>query len=87
MVSKKRTGMMERFRSIVRYLAAGVMILALTACSKHSGSEQAGSAMSERQRDSAIAKSRLPGAGTVGKALAASDSAAARAARADSLYR
>ena len=68
-------------------LTAGVMILALAACSKHSGDDRARPVMSERQRDSSIAKSRLPGAGTVGKALAVSDSASARAARADSLYR
>ena len=76
-----------RFRLMGRLLAAGVIILAPHACSKHSGSEHSSPAMSERQRDSAIAKSQLPGAGTVGKALAASDSASARAARADSLCR
>jgi hypothetical protein len=72
---------------MARLLAAGVMILALAACSKHSDADRSRPAMSERQRDSSIAKSFLPGAGTVGKALAASDSASARAARADSLYR
>lgn len=73
---------------MVPFLAVGVMILALVACSKHSGTDDhSAPAMSERQRDSAIAKSQLPGAGTVGKALAASDSASARAARIDSLSR
>ena len=76
-----------RFRSMARFLVAGVMILASPACSKRSDAEHSSPAMSERQRDSAIAKSQLPGAGTVGKALAASDSASARAARADSLCR
>ena len=79
--------MRGRFRLMARLLAAGVMILALAACSKHSGADGSSPAVSERQRDSAIAKSPLPGAGTVGRALAASDSASARAARADSLYR
>jgi hypothetical protein len=68
-------------------LATGIMILALAACSKHSGDDRTRPVMSERQRDSAIAKSQLPGAGTVGKALAASDSASAQAARIDSLSR
>jgi hypothetical protein len=63
------------------------MILAIAACSKHSGDDRARPVMSERQRDSAIAKSQLPGAGTIGKALAASDSASAQAARIDSLSR
>jgi hypothetical protein len=75
------------FRSMTRFLGAGAMILALAACSKHSEADRSRPAMSERQRDSTIAGSRLPGAGTVGKALAASDSASARAARADSLLR
>jgi len=79
--------MTGRYRLMARLLAAGVMILALAACSKRSDADRARPAMSERQRDSSIAKSRLPGAGTVGKALAASDSASARAARIDSLSR
>ncbi len=72
---------------MARLLAAGAMILALAACSKDDGAERSRPAMSERQCDSAIAKSALPGAGAVGKALAGSDSASARAARLDSLPR
>lgn len=73
---------------MARFLAAGVMILALAACSRHSDTDgRSAPPMSERQRDSVIARSPLPGAGTVGKALAASDSASARAARIDSLLR
>jgi hypothetical protein len=73
---------------MARLLAAGSTILVLAACSKHSGADdRSAPAMSERQRDSAIARSRLPGAGTVGRALAASDTASARAARVDSLLR
>jgi hypothetical protein len=76
------------FRLRVSFLATGIMILALAACSKHSGDDDHSSpAISERQRDSTISKSRLPGGGTVGKALAASDSASARAARIESLSR
>jgi hypothetical protein len=50
------------------------------ACSKKS--DQAAKeprGLTEAQRDSAIAASKLPGAGAVGKALEAADSAAARA--------
>jgi len=72
---------------MARLLAAGVAIFALAACSKRSDADRSRPAMSERQRDSAIARSPLPGGGTVGKALAASDSASARAARVDSLFR
>ncbi|CAN5596986.1 hypothetical protein BH23GEM10_BH23GEM10_10900 [soil metagenome] len=39
----------------------------------------------QRQRDSALAESRLPGAGAVGRALDTSDSAAARTARMDTI--
>jgi hypothetical protein len=43
--------------------------------------------MTQRQRDSTLAQTALPGAEGVGKALAASDSAKARQARMDSLTR
>jgi len=46
---------------------------------------EAGKQMTQRQRDSAVAASRLPGAQGVGRALQVQDSAAARAARADSI--
>lgn len=72
---------------MARLVAAGAAILALAACSERSGADRSRPAMSERQRDSTIAKSRLPGGGTVGRALAAADSASARAARVDSLLR
>jgi hypothetical protein len=43
--------------------------------------------MTRRQKDSVLAKSVLPGAQGVGKALAASDSQKARQARIDSIAR
>jgi hypothetical protein len=79
--------MIERFRSMRCCIVAGVLVCALGGCSKNSGADRDRGTMSERQRDSTIAKSSLPGSGTVGKALAASDSAAARAARIDSLMK
>jgi hypothetical protein len=41
--------------------------------------------LTERQRDSILATEPLPGASVVGRALKASDDAAARAAKVDSL--
>ena len=80
--------MAERLHSTRRRAQAmGRFADSLAACSKHSGADHGRSSMSERQRDSTIAKSRLPGAGVVGRALAVSDSTAARAARLDSLPR
>jgi len=43
--------------------------------------------LTERQRDSVIARSSLPGASVMERALAVSDQAAAHAAREDSLTR
>lgn len=70
-----------------RLVAAALAILALAGCSGRSGADRSRPKMSERRRDSTIAESRLPGAGAVGGAIAASDSASARAARIDSLFR
>ena len=69
---------MRRSRGIVLLLA-----IALLGCG-HSGSDRSKN-LTERQRDSILAGEPLPGAATVGKALAVSDSAASRAARMDSL--
>ncbi len=79
--------MAKRFRLAAPLVAAGLAILTLAGCSKRSDADRSRPAMGERQRDSTIARSRLPGGGTVGKALAASDTASARAARIDSLTR
>ena len=68
-------------------VAVAVLACVLASCSRRSDGGRGGPAMSERQRDSTIAKSRLPGSGVVGRAMAASDSARAREARADSLAR
>ena len=56
-----------------------VLGLSLAACSSRKSEE--GHTMTERQRDSTIAASKLPGAGVVGKALEEADSAQARANR------
>jgi hypothetical protein len=57
-------------------------------CSKEKSESERepSSALTERQRDSLIAVSKLPGASAVGRALAVSDSAKARAERLDDDY-
>jgi hypothetical protein len=57
--------------------------LTLLACTTDPPPDRAD--MTQRQRDSTIAESRLPGAPAVGRALDAADAAAARAAAADSI--
>ncbi len=76
---------------IVRCISV-VLVLAtfsfvLLGCSGTSGGDHKSPAMSEHKRDSILSKSKLPGADIVGKAMAVSDSAAARAALQDSTIR
>lgn len=63
----------------MRAAVAGVLIaISLASCSADRSRERA---MSERQRDSTIGASQLPGARGVGGALEATDSAASRRAQ------
>ncbi|HEX6250834.1 MAG TPA: hypothetical protein VFZ56_05325 [Gemmatimonadaceae bacterium] len=64
--------------------AGGLIFLAALACGSGEQTE-AQPEMTQRQRDSAIGASSLPGARGVTRALDASDSAAARSSRLDSL--
>ena len=66
-------------------LMAGLLMLA--ACGGQGGDGTPADTLTQRQRDSVIGASRLPGAGGVRGALEASDSAAARQALLDSLNR
>jgi len=66
-------------------LALALALLALSGCAK--GAERPASTLSEAQRDSAIARSSLPGADVVGRAMQASGREARRAANMDSLTR
>ena len=68
----------------VSWLALACLIAAAgcSASKDHAGSPKT---LTERERDSLIARSRLPGAQTVGRAIAVSDRQAARAADMDSL--
>jgi hypothetical protein len=64
------------------------VLLAVGACGGGSGgsARHAGSdTLTERQRDSILAKSSIPGASAVGKAMTAADSTSARVRAADTI--
>ncbi len=60
-------------------------LVALAGCS--SGSDRPASTLTEHQRDSVLAKSILPGAAVVGRALSESERASTSSASMDSLSR
>lgn len=70
-----------------RLTITAAMALGMAACSKSHAAESATSKkpLTERQRDSVIGASKLPGAGGVSAALRVSDSASAKRAREDSI--
>lgn len=63
------------------------VLLVVGACGggSNSGSRAGGDTLSERQRDSILAKSSIPGASAVGKAMTAADSTSARVRAADTI--
>ena len=63
------------------------VLLLLSACGGRSGAggAAAGDTLTERQRDSILAKSQIPGASGVGSAMRAADSASARIRATDSV--
>jgi hypothetical protein len=61
-------------------------VVVLAGCSQETGGNRRDT-MTQRQRDSVLSKTALPGAAGVGKALAASDSVKARQAQIDSASR
>ena len=63
---------------------AGVTLLVLTACAESPDIDKPRAAMSQRQRDSTVAISGLPGSQVVSQALRVSDSEAARVRALDS---
>ena len=68
-------------RNSLRWIAP--LLLALAACDTGDGS-QARDKMSQREKDSVLSESGIPGAKVVGRALKASDSSAARTTVLDS---
>ena len=61
------------------------VVLLTTACAGSETPANNRDTMTQRQRDSVLAQSRLPGAQGVGRALSASDSVRARNAQLDSI--
>ena len=61
-------------------LAAGLLVLTAGCSGRKTDTARE---LTERQRDSILSRSRLPGAGAVGRALNASDRATSRAANLD----
>lgn len=70
----------------ITLFALGLTALA-SACASPDTAQNRRDTMTQRQRDSVLAQSKLPGAQGVGKALSAADSAKARQARLDSASR
>jgi len=66
----------------MRLCLAALALIALAGCSK---SDRPASTLTEHQRDSVLAKSSLPGAFVVGRALNESDRATRQSASMDSL--
>jgi len=70
-------------------LLVALVLLGVAACGSDGDSKQAVNrdTLTQRQKDSILANSRIPGARGVGRAMTAADSASARALRADSVAR
>jgi hypothetical protein len=68
-----------------RSLAIAVAFLAACSGGKTAKSAAEGDSLTERQRDSILAQSRIPGASGVGSAMRAADSASARIRATDSV--
>jgi hypothetical protein len=63
------------------------LVAVFIGCSGSDTAQNRRDTMTQRQRDSVLAQSGLPGAAGVGKALSASDSVRARQAQMDSIAR
>jgi uncharacterized lipoprotein len=73
---------------MARTLGGSLLLLALAACSAQPETARNDrDTMTQRQKDSVLAQSQLPGARGVGNAMQVSDSAKARQAQLDSLTR
>jgi len=78
----------QRETTVKRYLLLGLLLVPAIGCgggqTRTSGAA-GGDILSERQRDSMLAQSRIPGATGVGKAMRVADSTSARVRAADSV--
>jgi outer membrane lipoprotein SlyB len=64
-----------------------LVLLSITGCARQASRSQSASRLTEAQRDTVIARSSLPGAETVGRALEVSGKDARHAAQVDSMTR
>jgi hypothetical protein len=65
-----------------------VALVLLAACGSNDAKQSVNrDTLTQRQKDSILANSRIPNAGAVGRAMKAADSASMRALRADSVAR
>ena len=68
--------------SIFKLISAGALVVCgLAACTQEDSTQQSSSTMTERQKDSVIARSPIPGARAVQKSMNVADSASARVNR------
>jgi hypothetical protein len=75
---ERQSGMRNSLRWIVP------LVIALAACNRAGDGSQPRDRMSQREKDSVLSESGIPGANVVGRAMAASDSSAARTSVLDS---
>ena len=69
-----------------RLMTAALLLLLVTACAKDAGKEAAARKLqSQRERDSVLGQSKIPGATGVGKAMTVADSAGSRVQLQDSI--
>ncbi len=68
-------------RSKLVKIGALTAVLALAACTQEDSQQNSSSTMTERQKDSVIARSPIPGARAVQKSMNVADSASARVNR------
>ncbi|HKN59092.1 MAG TPA: hypothetical protein VJV97_09580 [Gemmatimonadaceae bacterium] len=64
-------------------IGSAVLLLALAACTKEDTQQSSSSTHTQREKDSILAGSQIPGAKAVKKTMTVADSAAARQARID----
>jgi len=71
----------------VRALIVALVLLSVAACGSDNKQAVNRDTLTERQKDSILARSRIPNAKAVGRAMTTADSASARALRIDSVAR
>jgi hypothetical protein len=71
----------------MRHLGATIVLVLIAGCGAETPPDEPGQPTGQQTRDSAIARSGLPGTEGVGRAMTVADSAAARRALEDSLAR